>query len=67
MGREMREEFTSNAQWPKGQYPFGNDISTDWHMGRASAQAVCDALEAEGWDGEGKIFPIRTWVEPTNA
>ena len=54
--------YQSNAQWPKGQYPFGNDVSTDKHLSYQSAECVCAGLEKEGWGGEGKIFPIKTWV-----
>lgn len=57
-----QKQYQSNVQWPKGQYPFGNDISTDKHHSREAAEAVCGALEREGWGCEGKIFPIKTWV-----
>jgi len=56
------KKYQSNAQWPKGQYPMGNDVSTDKHRDQQSAEAVCKGLEKEGWGCEGKVFPIRTWV-----
>jgi len=61
------KEWTSNAEWP---WPKGsvvqkraNDKTTDFHYTEAEAKAVCRMLERDGLGGEGKIFPIRTWVE----
>lgn len=59
-------KFKSCAQWPKGQYPSGNDITTDEHETEAAAKSICRALEQDGWGGEGKVFPIRTWTEPVH-
>lgn len=57
--------FTSNAKWPKEVSVSGDgrNVSTDQHHTKKGAQAVCDALERNGFGGEGKIFPIETWVE----
>ena len=55
-------KYQSNVRWPKGQFPFGNDVSTDKHRDKESAQCVCDALEKEGWGCEGRVFPVKTWV-----
>jgi len=57
-------KYQSNAQWPKGQYPFGNDVSTDQHRNKESAEAVCNGLANDGWGGERKIFPVKVWVNP---
>lgn len=55
--------FTSNAQWPEGTYPSGKDLTmADSHFEK-DADRVCELLEKDGWGGEGKVFPIRTWVE----
>ena len=58
--------FQSNALWPKGvcSSMYGDGISTDTHMTRAQAEAVCRALEREGFGGERKHFPLKTWVSP---
>ncbi len=59
-------EWQSNAQWPlevfKGMY--GDGISTDKHQSEEAAQNVCDALEIDGFGGQGEYFPIKTWVSP---
>lgn len=55
-------QYQSNAQWPKDQYPFSNDVSTDKHGTMDQAAAVCRGLERDGWGGERKIFPVKTWV-----
>lgn len=62
-GLLMSEPFTSNAEWPDsvstGRKP---NVSTDTHEDRQFAQSICDRLESHGFGGDGKIFPIRTWV-----
>lgn len=55
--------FTSNAEWPAGTIAGGCDISTDNHDTEAQAQGVCRGLMEKGFGGEGRIFPVRTWVE----
>jgi hypothetical protein len=57
--------WTSKAEWPKGtiSQSRANDITTDDHPTEAQARAVCRMLERDGLGGEGKIFPVRTWVE----
>ena len=60
--------YKSNAQWSEGMMDgFDNDISTDKHGTESMAQCVCRALEREGFGGEGKVFPIRTWVSPVGV
>ena len=56
--------YQSNAKWPLDAYkgPYGDGISTDKHRSMAAAQAVCDGLKREGLGGEGKLFPLETWV-----
>jgi hypothetical protein len=55
--------FKSFAQWPEGTCDFSNNISEDKHQTRSAAQSVCTALERDGFGGDGKIFPVKTWVE----
>jgi len=61
----MEKRWTSNAEWPKGSIiqDRANDQSIDYHLTEPAARAVCRMLERDGLGGEGKIFPIRTWVE----
>ena len=61
--------WTSNAQWPEGSVcqVRANNTSTDSHLTKAAAQAVCRMLERDGLGGEGKVFPLRTWVEDISA
>lgn len=55
--------WESVAVWPPA-VSTGNDpnISTDKHAKEDSALAVCKALREEGLGGEGKIFPLETYV-----
>lgn len=54
----------SNALWPDGvcSSMYGDNISTDTHPTERHAEAACTALEREGFGGEGKLFPLLTWV-----
>ncbi len=57
----------SNALWPaelSGVSVYGDSISTDTHDTEAQAHAICRALQRHGFGGEGKVFPLRTWVSP---
>jgi len=58
------KRWTSNAQWPKGSViqSRANDKTTDFHSTESQAVAVCRMLERDGLGGNGKVFPIRTWV-----
>ena len=57
-------KYRSNAQWPLDVYKgmFGDGISSDDHQTAEMAQSVCKGLEKDGFGGEGKHFPIKTWV-----
>lgn len=59
----MIHKFRSVARWPEGVLGFSDNISTDKHYTREQAIAVCKLLEVEGFGGEGKIFPVKVWVE----
>lgn len=56
--------FLSKAWWPEEVGGFTTDerVSTDSHHSREAAQAVCDALELEGFGCLGKYFPIKTEI-----
>lgn len=56
--------FISHAQWDLDVYfgMCGDGITTDTHETKERAQGVCDGLEKYGFGGEGKDFPIKTWV-----
>jgi len=59
--------YKSKAQWKKEDFEyFGNKdlISEDTHDTKEQAEAVCRLLERDGFGGNGKFFPIRTWTEP---
>ncbi len=57
--------YKSCAEWPKETYTnkYGNSISTDKHGSEEEAQSICRGLEREGFGGQGKVFPLKTWVE----
>jgi hypothetical protein len=60
-------KYKSIAQWDKNQVKYlGNvdNISEDTHDTKEQAEAVCRLLERDGFGGNGKFFPIRTWTEP---
>ena len=61
------KNWTSNAQWPQGsvRQARAGDRTTDFHLTESAARAVCRMLERDGLGGEGKVFPLRTWVEHT--
>lgn len=53
----------SKARWPEGTIVGGPDVTADDHETFEQARTVCLILKREGFGGEGKIFPISTWVE----
>ena len=61
----MKQIWKSHAEWPESSEIIGLDgtrITTDNHPTESSAHAICNLLHKEGFGGDGKIFPIRTWV-----
>ena len=52
--------WKSFARWPHSD---DTHMTVDKHDTKEQAEAVCKRLGEEGWGGEGKIFPIKTWVE----
>jgi hypothetical protein len=54
------KKWKSHAEWPEPNH--GVQFSEDTHDTREQAQSVCDMLQREGLGGEGKVFPIQTWV-----
>ncbi len=59
-----QELWQSNAQWPLQHYQgeFGDGITRDAHPTRQHAESVCVGLNHEGFGGERRVFPIKTWV-----
>ena len=59
------KRWRSNALWPESALSTSrsNNVTTDFHLTQPAALAVCRMLERDGLGGEGKIFPIKTWVE----
>lgn len=57
------ETHISHAIWPKGTFDFLNNQTTDKHPTLAAAEAVCDLLREKGAGGDGRAFPLYTWVE----
>ncbi len=41
---------------------YGDCISTDTHDSEDEARWACRMLQREGFGGDGKVFPLRTWV-----
>jgi hypothetical protein len=55
--------FKSNAEWPMDIYNgHEHNITSDTHDTHEKAQAICRALKRDGFAGERRQFPIRTWV-----
>jgi hypothetical protein len=59
------KEWKSCAEWSAGALHLASDDNTtrDGHDTESQAAAVCRALESDGLGGDGRIFPLRTWVE----
>ena len=53
----MDKKWKSCAEWQN--FP----ISYDKHYTKEQAECVCKMLQRDGMGGEGKEFPIRTWIE----
>lgn len=68
-GQEEERSFQSNAIWPAGTCTnqWGNDISSDVHATEEAATNACRMLEKEGFGGEGKVFPLFTWVSSVQS
>jgi len=58
-------KWKSCAEWDRSVYTDANNesISKDTHATPRAAEAVCSMLERDGFGGDGKDFPIRTWTE----
>ena len=65
-GNPISKMWQSCAQWPTDVYSGtdGNGMSTDKHVTKERAKAVCRILEKNGFGGAGKSYPIKTWVKP---
>jgi len=56
------KKWKSNAEWYNND-KTGTYITTDSHYTRAGAENVCLMLIHDGFGGERKEFPLKTWVE----
>jgi len=56
--------YKSCAEWPEGTVSEPGNITKDSHHEKGQARSVCNLLRLQGFGGEGKVFPVRTWVEP---
>jgi len=61
------KRWKSCAMWPDACCPAIGNYSEDTHETKAQADAVCAALRRDGFGGDGKFFPIRTWTEEINS
>ena len=58
----MAKPFQSHANWTEGTVPSLEDHTEDGHDTFEAAESVCKMLKRIGFGGEGKVFPIATWV-----
>lgn len=63
------ERWISHAQWPLDVYrgEGGDGVSKDTHLSEAEAKAICLGLERDGFGGQRRAFPIKTWVTRGDA
>jgi len=55
--------FKSCIEWNPEEVCLENSITTDLHETYEQAESICKIIQRDGLGGEGKIFPIKTWVE----
>lgn len=55
-------KYTSNAWWPDGTAAHTKGVTHDTHDSEEAARAVCRLLARSGFGGEGKVYPLATWV-----
>lgn len=62
--KKMNNKYVSNAKW-SDEVSTGtlDNVSKDYHRTEEQAENVCRMLKKRGLGGEGKIFPIKTWVD----
>lgn len=58
--------FISYVQWPKEAGVIDN-ISRDEHLNWELAKGVVDVICCHGFGGDGKIFPVKVWIEDENG
>lgn len=61
---ETPSGYKSCAEWPSDCCPSIGNYSQDSHDSKETAEAICRVLLIGGFGGDGKFFPVRTWVEP---
>lgn len=55
--------YKSCAKWPEGTCDFSNNVTRVVEPDKVAAEIVCKKLERSGFGGEGKVFPLKTWIE----
>lgn len=58
-------QWKSIAEWPEGTTSdsYGRCRSEDTHDTRNQALGVCVLLNKWGFGGDGRTFPVKTWIE----
>ena len=59
------KRYKSHAQWQTGVCDSMDNHTCDNHDTPEQAHGVCKMLAKEGFGGDNKVYPIRTWVEDT--
>ena len=62
LDRTGSARWLSCTRWPHMLGFLNNNMTTDEHGTKEQAEAVCMMLTRDGLGGEGKIYPLRTWV-----
>lgn len=60
-----KPEWQSCALWAPGVVCEVDNTTRDNHYTEGEAQGVCRLLERNGFGGDKKVYPVRTWVERT--
>lgn len=63
-------KWRSIAVWPESirvGNVTGKNESDDTHDSFEAAAAVCHLLETQGFGGQRQVFPLETYVEPTEC
>ena len=57
------KHYKSHAEWPIGTCDSMDNHTEDDHDTAGQAEGVCEMLAEDGFGGDKKVYPIRTWVE----
>ena len=59
--------WMSKAMWPDNEEvnpSLKKNITITRHCDETGARYSARSLDRMGWDGNEKVFPIATWIEP---